>query len=64
MYDKDKHAILIESYRKRLEDMLILKNLKVDAELLQLSQDLDKLITTYYDNLDDEKINEIRSGLF
>ena len=45
---KEKIEALISEYRKALEEMIIVKDLVTDEEVVILSQALDELITEYY----------------
>lgn len=45
--NEEEYISLINIYRKRLEEMMINKNLNTDEELVKQSQELDKLIEVY-----------------
>lgn len=47
--NEEEYISLINIYRKKLEEMMINKNLNTDEELVKQSQELDKLIAVYYE---------------
>ena len=46
--ESERHVLLIDKNRKKLEEMLASKNLATDKELVELSQELDRLIAICY----------------
>lgn len=45
---EERHLEKIDMYRKKLEQMMVNKDMKSDDEAVKLSQELDKLIVNYY----------------